>query len=227
MYFDFPFVIKSFPRILTGLPITLLITVVSMVIGLILGFFVALCRLHKIPVLSQICAVYVSFIRGTPLLVQLYLVFYTLPRLMSLWSGDGKPVVLSPLVVALICFSLSTAAYLSRAIGGALSSVSFSQLEAALSVGETYWQGLFRIILPQALVTAFPTLTNSLLNLLKGTSLAFTVMVIDLMARAKIVAAEGYRYIESYLVCAIIYWGLCFCIARVCRWWGSKLQGAI
>ena len=226
MNFDFPFMVRSFPRILTGLPTTLLITVISMLIGLILGFFVALCRLHKIPALSQICAVYVSFIRGTPLIVQLYLVFYTLPRLISLWSKDGNLVVLSPLVVALICFSFNTAAYLSRAIGGALASVSFSQVEAALSVGETYWQGLFRIVLPQALVTAFPTLTNCLLNLLKGTSLAFTVMVVDLMARAKIVAAEGYRYIESYLVCAIIFWILCFCVNRLCRWWGSKLQGA-
>jgi His/Glu/Gln/Arg/opine family amino acid ABC transporter permease subunit len=227
MYFDLPFMIRSFPKILSGLPNTLLITAVSMLVGLILGFFVALCRLHKIPVLSRICAVYVSFIRGTPLIVQLYLVFYTLPRLISLWNGDGKPVVLSPLVVALICFSLNTAAYLSRAIGGALASVSFSQLEAALSVGETYWQGLFRIVMPQALVIAFPTLTNSLLNLLKGTSLAFTVMVVDLMARAQIVGAEGFRYIESYLACVVIYWFLCFSISRLCRWWGGKLHGVV
>jgi L-cystine transport system permease protein len=227
--FDFSFALESIPRIITGLPMTLIITVVSMAAGLLIGFFVALCRIHKIPFLRQLSALYVSFIRGTPLIVQLYLTFYTLPALMALYSrysgGGDTLIIIPPLTVALICYTLNTAAYLSNAIGAALSSVEISQMEAAYSVGESYWQGLRRIILPQALIIAFPTLTNSLLNLLKGTSFAYTVMVVDLMARAKIVAAEGYRYLESFVVCAVIYWLLCFTIEKICVRKGDSLSG--
>jgi L-cystine transport system permease protein len=209
MGFDFHFVFSKFPQILTGLPVTLLITFVAMAVGTVLGFFIALARIHKTPVLSQFCRLYVSFTRGTPLVVQLYLVFYTIPVLLH---HD-----VSPLTAALFCYSLNTAAYLSDLIRAALGSVELAQLEAAYSIGESYPQALGRIILPQAFLIAYPSLTNSLLNLLKGTSLAFTVMVIDLMARAKIVAAEGYRYLEAFLVAAVIYWLVCFAIEKLCK----------
>jgi L-cystine transport system permease protein len=221
--FGYMFALRSIPAILSGVPMTILITVVAMALGLVLGFFVALCRIHKIPVLSQLAAVYVSYIRGTPLIVQLYLVFYVLPVVIT--HGNPDAVNIPPLVVALVCYTLSTAAYLSRAVSAALSSVELSQLEAAYSVGESYWQGMRRIIIPQAFVTALPTLTNSLLELLKGTSLVFTVMVIDLMARTKIVAAAGYRYIEAYVFCTVIYWILCFSIEKLCKLKGGALDG--
>jgi L-cystine transport system permease protein len=224
--FDIAFAFKNILKILSGLPITLLITVVAMSVGLIFGFFLALCRINKVPVLSQLARLYVSYVRGTPLLVQLYLVFYTLPVLsktvLNYVGIATENITLSPLAVALLCYSLNTAAYLSNVIMASMASVSFEQMEAAYSVGETYWQGMRRIVLPQAFKTAFPTLVNSLLNLIKGTSLAYTIMVVDLMARAKLVAAEGFRYLESYVVCIIIYWLICLTIEKACLFLGSS-----
>lgn len=217
--FSFDFAIKQFPVMLKAVPVTLLIAVISMLLGLIFGFLIAVCRIYRIPVLNKLSVLYVSFIRGTPILVQIYVIFYGIPLLLDFinikmgWKLQSESI--SPLVYAVTAFTINTAAYQSEIIRSALNSTDAGQMEAAYSVGMTTSQGLIRIIIPQALIVALPNFGNTFIGLIKGTSLAFSVKVIEIMAVAKIVAGEGYRFLEMYLDAAIIYWVICFTLEKL------------
>lgn len=208
--FDVQFLLDTFPKVLPYFPITLLIVAVSFVCGVLLGFVCALVKIYRIPVLSQIGDFYISFIRGTPLLVQLYLIYFGIPIVIRLWNanfGTSIPVQgIPPLLSVLIAYTLNEGAYQRETIRGAIEAVDPGQVEAATSMGFTRWQSMRRVILPEALRIAVPNLGNSLLKLLKNTSLAFTVSVMDIMAQAKIIGSQGYRYFEAYIALAIIYW---------------------
>ncbi|MBB6633517.1 L-cystine transport system permease protein [Cohnella thailandensis] len=201
---------------------SLLISVFAILAGLVIGFLVTLCRMYKVPVLNRLAIIYVSFIRGTPLLVQIYVIYYALPMVAD-WAGMklGLPISsadLPPLAFALTAFTIYSGAYLSETIRAALSAVDPGQMEAGYSVGLTTWQTFRRIVIPQAFVVALPSIGNNFLGLIKGTSLAFTVMVIEVMSNAKIAAADGYRYMESYVDAAIVYWLLCIVFERLFAW---------
>jgi len=218
MVFDIEFAIKIFPKILEAVPITLFITIFSIVIGLIIGLFIAICRINKVPILKNIAAIYVSFIRGTPILVQLYVVFYGLPELFTYlhesrgWNLSSNAI--PHIAIVLIAFTLNASAYLSENIRSALSSVDKGQVEAAYSVGMTSVQSLKRIIIPQALVAALPNFSNVFLEIAKDTSLAFSVMVVEIMATATVEASSGYKYLEAYVDASIIYFIICFIFAK-------------
>ncbi|WP_281067841.1 amino acid ABC transporter permease [Cohnella thailandensis] len=216
------FALKSLPKIIAGIPMSLLISVFAILAGLVIGFLVTLCRMYKVPVLNRLAIIYVSFIRGTPLLVQIYVIYYALPMVAD-WAGMklGLPISsadLPPLAFALTAFTIYSGAYLSETIRAALSAVDPGQMEAGYSVGLTTWQTFRRIVIPQAFVVALPSIGNNFLGLIKGTSLAFTVMVIEVMSNAKIAAADGYRYMESYVDAAIVYWLLCIVFERLFAW---------
>ncbi|MFP7208722.1 MULTISPECIES: amino acid ABC transporter permease [Bacillus] len=206
---DIPFAIDQVPHILKGVPFTLLIALVSMAVSLVIGSVFAFIRLFRIPVLRQLVTLYVSFFRGTPLIVQLFAFFYGLPFVLSSMSGFGltfHPDMVSPLAVALITFSLHSAAHLTEVVRSALLAVDKGQLEAAKIVGMTTRQAMLRIILPQAFVVALPNLGNQLVQLLKATSLSFTIGVLEIMGISRIIANDGYQFLETYLVSALIYW---------------------
>ncbi|MDD3224833.1 MAG: amino acid ABC transporter permease [Clostridium sp.] len=216
--FDFKFAIDSFPKILTGVPMTLFITIFSILIGLVVGLIISIIKIKKVPVLSQIAAVYVSFIRGTPILVQLYVVFYGLPELLTYLNQSGmhvSPKGIPNVAIALIAFTFNASAYLSENIRSALMSVNKGQYEAGYSVGMTELQCLRRIIIPQALVVAVPNFSNIFLEITKDTSLAFTVMITEIMAQASIQASNGYKYLEAYVDAAIIYFIVCFIFGKL------------
>jgi len=219
MNFDIDFAIRTFPTVLKAAPMTLLIAVISMLLGLLLGFLITLCRMYKVPVLNKLAALYVSFIRGTPLLVQIYVIFFGLPTFINYLNQAMNwhiPVNnISPLVFALFAFTLNTTAYQSETIRSALSAVDGGQMEAAYSVGMTTLQSFTRIIIPQALVVALPNFGNIFLGLIKGTSLAFAVRVVEILAVAKIEAGDGYKYLEMYLDASIIYWIMCFLFEKL------------
>ncbi len=210
---NFEFAFQQFPEVLKGVPVTLTIAVVSMLFGLVLGLVIALVRIYRIPVLDKISVVYVSFIRGTPLLVQLYVLFYGMPVLIDFVNGKTgaklDPDGISPIVYAFIAFTLNTAAYQAEIFRSSINATNTGQMEAAYSVGMTTMQGLWRIVLPQAFLAALPNLGNTFIGLIKATSLAFAVKVIEIMAFAKIIANDGYNYLEMYLVASIIYWIIC------------------
>lgn len=209
------------PSILEKLPVTLLMTLVSAFIGLTLGFLIALVKIKQVPILSQVLSVFVSFMRGTPQLVQLFLAFYGFPlvvRWLNAQMGWGIDVNGIPaLLYVFVALGLNEAAYNSETFRAAILSVNKIEIEAAKSIGLTNGQTMRRIILPSALIVAIPNLGNSLISLLKGTSLAFTVTVIDIMGQARIIAGSNLRFFEAYIAVAIIYWIICILIEQLVR----------
>lgn len=207
------FALEHFPDVVKGVPLTLAIAVVSMILGLVFGLFIALCRIFKVPVLNRFFIFYISFIRGTPLLVQLYIFFYGVPILLELMNEqlgtNFDEEHISPLIYAMIAFSINTSAYQAEIFRASINATNMAQIEAAYSVGMTTAQALRRIIIPQAFVTALPNLGNTFIGLIKATSLAFAVKVVEILALAKIIANDGYRFLEMYLVASIIYWIIC------------------
>jgi len=218
MSIDLDFSLFLVPRILAALPTTLLVAAVGMAAGTFIGLAIYFARALRVPALSQFAAVYVSFFRGTPFLVQLLLVYYGYPVLAASLAAAGMPPIashLSPLAYAFAAFSLNSSAFISEIVRSAILSVDKGQIEGAFSVGMSLAQGYRRIVLPQAFVVALPGLGNFFLALIKGTSLAFTVSVIDVMAVAKIEGSDGYRFLEAYLVVSFVYWAVCAAFERL------------
>lgn len=197
---DLDYMAGLVPVILGYVPKTMAMASVAMVLALILGALLAIVRVLKIPVIDQFTAVFISFFRGTPLLVQLFLFYYGLPQLVaSLSKIDGVS-------AAILGLTLHFAAYMAESIRAAILGVDRSQWEAAESIGMTRSQMLRRIILPQAARIAAPTLMNYYIDVIKSTSLAFTLGVTEMMGAAQKEAAGSFLYLEAFLVVAIIYW---------------------
>ncbi|HEJ2213822.1 amino acid ABC transporter permease [Pseudomonas aeruginosa] len=196
----------AWPFLLQGAMYTVLFAAVSMALGLILGFSVAVVRVTKVPVVSQIAAVYVSAFRGTPLLVQIFVLYYGLPSV---------GIEFTPVTAGILALTLNVAAYLSESMRGAILGIDKGQWEAGLSVGLTWGQTLWNIITPQALRLAVPSLSNSLISLIKDTSLISVITVTELMLATKEVIAETFQPLPLYLAAAGIYWLLSALFERV------------
>lgn len=213
MLLDLEYMLQSIPRVATGVPVTLSIACVAFVGGALLGYAIALIKIYKVPVLRQLATVYVSFMRGTPLLVQIFLSYYGTPQLLRYLSAQyGWSLNLAsipPIAFMFVCFALNVGAYLSESIRAAILSVGKGQVEAAQSVGMTGGQAMRRIILPQAAIVAIPNLGNSFIMLLKDTSLAFAASVPEIIGQAKIAGARSSRFLETYIVAALLYWIIC------------------
>ncbi|MDR2601157.1 MAG: amino acid ABC transporter permease [Spirochaetaceae bacterium] len=226
--FDFSLVFTQIPAVLTALPVTLWLTVLAMIFGLAIALAVAVVKIAQVPVLSQFCSVYVSITRGTPIIVQLYLTYFGIPlilRYINYYHGTNFNVnAVPPMFFALTALALNQGAYCSETIRAAILSVDKGQIEAAHSLGMTTGQLLRRIIIPQAFVVALPPLGNSLIALLKETSLAFICSVVDITARAKILAGNSYRFFESYCSVAIIYWVITFVVEQSMRYAEKRLR---
>ncbi|MCQ4088346.1 amino acid ABC transporter permease [Saccharibacillus sp. JS10] len=194
-------VIDSFlPMVKAALQYTITLAVISFVLGLILAVLVALVRVWKIPVLNQIAIFYVWVIRGTPLLVQLFIIFFGLPSI---------GIELDPFPAAIIAFTLNMGAYNSEIVRAAIQSIANGQWEAAYSLGMTRGQALRRIILPQATRVSVPPLSNSFISLVKDTSLAYTITVVELFQVAKQITATTYEPLLLYSEAAVIYLIIC------------------
>lgn len=216
---DVPYMISVVPALLRALPVTLKITVVSLALALVVALATALVRIYRVPVLRQLAAVYVSFTRGTPLLVQIYLAYYGLPKLLEWvearhgWSLDvsGIPAI----AFIYFAFTANVGAYASETVRASIEAIDKGQMEAALSVGMTRWQGMRRIVLPQAFTIALPSLGNTAISLIKDTSLAFLISVVEMMGEARIQGARGLQFFEVYIVVALIYWAVCILVERL------------
>jgi cystine transport system permease protein len=197
----------SFLKILVpGLQMTIPLTIISFAIGMVIALVVAMIQVAEIPGLKQFCRFYVWIIRGTPLLVQLYVVFYGLPRL---------GVLINPFPAAVIVFSISVGAYDSETMRAAIQSVSRGQIEAGYCVGMSYPQIMRRIVLPQAFRTAFPPLSNSLIGLVKDTSLAANITVLEMFMATQRIVARTYEPFALYLEVALIYLIFCTVLTKV------------
>ena len=190
-------VLDSAPFLLKGAWFTLQLSLGGMFFGLALGFMLAMMRLSRFLPLSLLSRFYVSIFRGTPLIAQLFMIYYGLPQF---------GIELDPMPAALIGLSLNTAAYTSETLRAAISSIEKGQWEAAASIGMTRWQTLYRLILPQAGRTALPPLGNSFIGLVKDTSLAATIQVPELFRQAQLVTSRTLEVFTMYLAASLIYW---------------------
>ncbi len=197
-------VLDSLPFLLKGAWWTVVLSLGGMFFGLLLGFGLALLRLYAFWPLQWLARVYVSFFRGTPLLVQLFMIYYGLPQL---------GIQLDPLPAALIGFSLNMAAYTAEILRAAIASIERGQWEAAASIGMGRAQTLYRAILPQAARTALPPLGNSFISLVKDTALAATIQVPELFRQAQLITARTFEIFTMYLAAALIYWLLASVLA--------------
>jgi L-cystine transport system permease protein len=188
------------PMLQATLTKTLPLTALSFALGLVIALFVALARLSRFTALSSLAQAYVSVIRGTPLLVQLFIVFYALPQF---------DIVIDPFPAAVIAFSLNVGGYAAEVIRAAILSIPKGQWEAAQTIGMRYPTTLRRIILPQAARTAVPPLSNTLISLVKDTSLASTILVTELLRVAQLAAAPTFDFFALYGVAAVYYWVIC------------------
>ena len=221
--FDHQYMIDAIPGILSGIPVSLSIALVAFVFGILIGFIGAMARIYKIPVLRQITKVYVSFVRGTPLIVQIFLIYYGIPVVLRICNEEfGTTFDVSDipaLVFMFIAFSLNAGAYLTETIRSAIQAVDKGQMEAAYSIGMSTSQAMFRIVIPQALKVGLPNISNFFIGMLKDTSLAFAASVADIMGQAKIIAGRTSRFFEAYIVAAIVFWLICilfeFVVSRV------------
>ena len=214
MELDFEFMEKAFPFLLKAIPLTLFLAGLVLLLSFVPAFLMAEKRIEGHGFLERGVALYVSFIRGTPLVLQILLVYALLPSVLNYivkLCGSSFDVFhgVNPLWYAVVVFTLNTTAMMSEIFRSAILSVSSGQMEAGLTIGLTKFQTNVEIILPQALSSAIPNLCSLTVNLIKGTSLAFFMGVKDIMAAAKIQAAYGYNYIEAYLEVFLLYLIIC------------------
>ena len=198
--FDFSYAKEIFPKVLVGLKVTLIIAIVSMIIGLIVGLILSVVRVYKIPVLKQIVEVYISFFRGTPLLVQLFLLYFGLPQVIPELKD------MSAYIATIVGLGLNSSAYIAEVLRSSIDAIDKGQMEACYSLGMTKGQGLRRIVLPQAFRISIPSLGNIFIDNIKSSSLAFTLGVVEILAQAQMIAAASYRFFEPYVIAALIYW---------------------
>ncbi len=209
-------IISSFPKILEyGLKVTLPLAVCAFLLSTVLAVFVAMAQYANTPVIRQICRFYIWVIRGTPLLVQLMVAFYGLPLL---------GVSVNPFLMAVIVFTINEGAYSAETMRAAMEAVPAGQLEAGYCVGLNYMQVMWHIILPQAFRTAFPSLFNALISMVKDTSLASSITVVEMFTRTKQIAGQSYNYLPLYIEVAVVYLLFCTVLTFVQKK-GEKILG--
>ena len=229
MTFDFETAVEAFAFILKHLPLTLFLPAVTLLIGIVLGSIVAIVRLRSNKLVNAILAIVVSFFRSVPAILQVFIMYYSLPYLiapiLSIVTGSVvKPFDVSPYWTAYIFFIIYQTAYQSENIRGALLSVDKGQMEAALAAGLSYYQAYKRIILPQAFAVAMPSFFTYYLHGIKSLALLFTIKIVDIFAAADIFAALYSRRTEPYVADAIIYWLLCVVLTFVFNSWERRLS---
>lgn len=195
---DFGRIVPDIPFILAGIPVTLAFTLSSVFLGLIWGSVLSLCKISGVKALQWFSFAYTTIFRGTPLLLQLSLIYFATPQL----TGYN----ISPYQAGVLTFTLNSGAYMSETIRAGIQAVDKGQAEASLSLGVPYWMMMWDVIMPQALKNILPALVNETISLLKDSSLVSTIGVVEILRAAQIVAANQYIYFEPLLFAGLIYY---------------------
>lgn len=210
MVFDFEFAIKIIKPVLACLPVTLALTFWSIVFSLIMAVIFGGIILKDIPVLKQLVQGLTSFIKGVPLVVQMYFCYYALPYMLKNFDGilffhfDLRDLPLFQFAV--VAFTLNYGAYITDIVVSSMRGVEHGQTEACYAVGMKKLQTLMRVVIPQAIVISIPNMSNMFTALLKSTSMVFLINIMDILGKARQLAGEAYTYLEAYVVSALIYW---------------------
>lgn len=212
---EFQIAVNAFwPMLKQGLIYSIPLTLISFTIGMIIAVLSALLIINKIPLLSQLMRLYVWIFRGTPLLVQLFIVYW----------GICNPLKISNLIACVIALSLNVGAYASETIRSAILSIDRGQWEAGYSIGMTYQQAFWRIIVPQAAKVSVPPLFNTFISLVKDTSLASNIMIVEMFRKAQEFAASSLRYLLIYSEAALIYLIFCTLLTGFQKFCEKKLR---
>ena len=188
---------EAAPVMLKGAGYTVVFALASMIGGLALGFPTAIMRMSRWAILRWPAVLFVSLIRGTPLLVQIFVIYYGLPSI---------GIEFTPVTAGVLALSLNAGAFLSESLRGAIQSIGQGQWRASFSLGLSYWQTLHHVVLPQALRVAVPSMSNTLISLIKDTSLVSVITMTELMLATKEVIATTFRPLPLYIAAALIYW---------------------
>ena len=219
--FSWRSVFDGIPRILQQLPTTLMLTVLGAFFGIMLALVFAIVKINRVRFIYPVQAFFVSFLKGTPILVQLMLTYYGIPlalkALNQQWGTSLNINAIPAATFAIVAFAFNEAAYASETLRAAILSVNPGEIEAARSLGMTRAQVYRRVIIPNAAVVATPTLINSLIGLTKGTSLAFSAGVVEIFAQAQILGGADYRYFERFISVALVYWVVNIAIENIGR----------
>lgn len=207
MNFDFDLIFQSFPLLLMGAGVTVQITALSVGFGLLIGMFVGMARLSQVWPVKMLAAIYVDFIRGTPLLVQIFLIYFALPILI------GHRI--DPFIAAITACSVNSGAYVAEIFRAGIQSIDKGQMEAGRSLGMTWAQTMRYIIMPQAFKRIIPPLGNEFIAMLKDSSLVSVIGFEELTRRGQLIIARTYGSFEIWLTVAFIYLVMTFTISRL------------
>lgn len=222
-FFSLERLIENIPILLRYLPVTFEIVLIATTAGVVLAILLAAARIYQIPVAKWISRVFVSFILGTPILVQMFIIYYGLP--LVLWNGFGIDINgWDKLIFVLITYALNQSAFLAEIFRSAILSVPVGQTEAGYSVGLTGVQTFMRIVLPQAFRVAIPSFSVNLVGLFQDTSLAFMIGIIDIMGKAKLLQTSTQHVLECYIIIAVVFVCISVAIRLVFRALDQKLQ---
>lgn len=206
MHFNFDLVVNSFPLLLVGAGVTIKITALSVALGVVIGLFVGIARISRIRILRILAAIYVDFFRGTPLLVQIFLVYFALPVI------TGQRV--DPFVAAIGSCGINSGAYVAEIFRAGIQSIDKGQMEAGRSLGMTWVQTMHYIIVPQAFKRVIPPLGNEFIALLKDSSLVSVIGFEELTRRGQLIIAKTYGSLEIWLSVAVIYLAMTLTISQ-------------
>ncbi|MGL4853720.1 MAG: amino acid ABC transporter permease [Lentisphaeria bacterium] len=209
------------PKLLDGAIITVQATAISVFFGLVLGLFICLSRMSRFKILSFPALAYIDIVRGTPLLVQILMIYFGIPALLS--SLFQSPINLAPLAAGIIACSLNSSAYVAEIIRGGIQSIDSGQMEAARSLGMNHFQSMRYIILPQAFRNIIPPMGNEFIVLLKDSSLLMVLGVNELMMQGKLYAAATYAHFPTYIAIASVYLVMTFTISRFVAYFEKRI----
>ena len=206
MDFNFALVVNSFPLLLEGALVTIKITALSVGFGLLIGLVASIARMSKLWLVKMLASLYVDFIRGTPLLVQIFIIYFALPM--------RTGVRVDPLVAAITACSINSGAYVAEIFRAGIESIDKGQMEAGRSLGMTWGQTMYYIIVPQAFKRVIPPLGNEFIAMLKDSSLVSVIGFEELTRRGQLIIARTYGSLEIWLSVAVIYLAMTFVISR-------------
>lgn len=225
--FNLDILIENFLGVLTVVPQTFVLAVIIFILSTLLGTIMALIEEHRLPVLSQIVKLFKLFMRGTPLIVFIFMMYYSLPSIVGFFTSllglNYNAHSMSPVVILIVAVSLTLSSFQSETIRGSFLSVSYGQVEAARAMGYNSFQAFRRVLFPQALVEAIPEFGNAFLVIMKAISLGFMITVVDIFAQAKLIAATNSYYVEAFLVAALMYWAIAYIITSLANKYESVL----
>lgn len=215
MQFDFLALYEALPALLVGALATLRITALSIAVGLVIGLGAGLARVWPNSFLRSISSAYIELIRGTPLLVQIFLVYFGLPAL---------GLNLDPFVAGVLAMGINSGAYVGEIVRGGIESIAQGQMEAALSLGMSWWQSMYYIVLPQALFRILPSLGNEFIALLKDSSLVSTIAIAELTRTGQIIITRTFKSFEIWVGVALFYFIMTYAISRAVRYSEKRMR---